>query len=136
MKKALAVILAVLAHLSPIAASAAMNAARAYSSRTYQVFPQIYAVIAASALFGLLYCGALLLMLSAKMPLAVSVIGFFLSFFYVAFFFFGYFYTPIRIFTLGEPFVMVCMFIPFWLVLLVRSVWAHKKALLEPDRPE
>ena len=136
MKKALAVILAVLAHLSPIAASAAMNAARAYSSRTYQVFPQIYTVIAASALFGLLYCGALLLMLSAKMPLAVSVIGFFLSFFYVAFFFFGYFYTPIRIFTLGEPFVMVCMFIPFWLVLLVRSAWAHKKALLEPGRPE
>lgn len=136
MKKALAVILAVLAHLSPIAASAAMNAARAYSSRTYQVFPQIYAVIAASALFGLLYCGALLLMLSAKMPLAVSVIGFFLSFFYVAFFFFGYFYTPIRIFTLGEPFVMVCMFIPFWLVLLIQSVWAHKKAFLEPDRPE
>ena len=80
--------------------------------------------------------GALLLMLSAKMPLAVSVIGFFLSFFYVAFFFFGYFYTPIRIFTLGEPFVMVCMFIPFWLVLLVRSAWAHKKALLEPGRPE
>ena len=136
MKKALAAILAILAHLSPIAASAAMNAARAYSSRTYQVFPQIYAVIAASALFGLLYCGALLLMLSAKMPLAVSVIGFFLSFFYVAFFFFGYFYTPIRIFTLGEPFVMVCMFIPFWLVLLVRSVWAHKKAFLEPGRPE
>ena len=136
MKKALAVILAVLAHLSPIAASAAMNAARAYSSRTYQVFPQIYAVIAASALFGLLYCGALLLMLSAKMPLAVSVIGFFLSFFYVAFFFFGYFYTPIRIFTLGEPFVMVCMFIPFWLVLLIQSVWAHKKAFLEPGRPK
>ena len=136
MKKALAVILAVLAHLSPIAASAAMNAARAYSSRTYQVFPQIYAVIAASALFGLLYCGALLLMLSAKMPLAVSVIGFFLSLYYVAFFFFGYFYTPVRIFILGEPFVMVCMFIPFWLVLLIQSAWAHKKALLEPGRPE
>lgn len=136
MKKALAAILTVLAHLSPIAASAAMNAARAYSSRNYDPFPQVYAVIAASALFGLLYCGSLLLMLSAKMPLAVLVIGFFFSFFYVAFFFFGYFYTPIRIFTLGEPFVMVCMFIPFWLVLLIQSVWAHKKAFLEPGRPE
>lgn len=85
MKKALAAILAVLAHLSPIAADFAMDAARAYSNQTYDPFPQVYALIAASALFGLLYCGALLLMLSAKMPLAVSVIGFFLSFFYVVF---------------------------------------------------
>lgn len=136
MKKALTAILTVLAHLSPIAASAAMNAARAYSNQTYQVFPQIYTLIVVSAFFGLFYCGALLMMASVKMPLAVSVIGFFLSFFYVAFFFFGYFYTPIRIFTLGEPFVMVCMFIPFWLVLLIQSVWAHKKAFLEPGRPE
>ena len=57
MKKALAAILAVLAHLSPIAADFAMDAARAYSNQTYDPFPQVYALIAASALFGLLYCG-------------------------------------------------------------------------------
>ena len=99
MKKALAVILAVLAHLSP-------NRRRFCDGCRPGLFPTRLTTpfrrcMRSSPLPLFSACstaGALLLMLSAKMPLAVSVIGFFLSFFYVAFFFFGYFYTPIRIF--------------------------------------
>ena len=133
MKKVFAVILAVMAHLFPVAASLIMDAARAESSRTYQVLPQFYGVIGASVLFGLLFCGAFALLGSLKMPAAVSAAGLFCSFFYAAFFFFGYFYTPIRVFTLGEPFVMVCMFIPFWIVLAAKSISARAKAKYDPD---
>lgn len=133
MKKALAAILTVLAHLSPIAADFAMSAARAYSNQTYTISPQIYAMAGCAVVFGLLYCGALVLLMTGKMPPAVSTIGFFASFFYTALFIFGYFYGW---FARYETLFFAAMFIPFWLVLLIQSVWAHKKAFLEPGRPE
>ena len=133
MKKALAAILAVLAHLSPIAADFAIDAARDYTVQTHNIFPQIYAMSGCAVVFGLLYCGALVLLMTGRMPSVVPAIGFFASFFYTALFAFGYFYGW---FARYETLFFAAMFIPFWFVLLVRSAWAHKKALLEPGRPE
>ena len=128
MKKAFAVILAILAHLSPFAADAVLTAAREYAAETYLVLPRIYTLIGVSILFGLLYGGALVLLAQVKLPLGIPVAGFFASFFYGGFWLFGYLYGWVANYEVLLP---AGMFVPFWFLLLLQGVAGHKEALLE-----
>lgn len=130
MKKAFAVTLAVLAHLSPIAVDFFILAVRAQCLQIYNPFPHYFALVLSSVLFGLLYCGALALLTMEKIPVAVAAVGFFASFFYAALFFFGYFYGW---FSRLETFMFAAMFIPFWLVLAIQAISARAKAKYDPD---